>query len=143
MIQGFTETVKIESVSLDVKTIEDVEHRKCVVKFARDFDEAIAKALGGKSKILEQLRKHEQEKAYISIDNLNASAVLVSPKGDKVTVPAIHGTQAVAVAGKNDDPPIIRLEFEFFYEPEAWRFLGDNARGTIELTLKQRQQELL
>lgn len=144
MIKEFTVAAKIESVSLDVKMIEDVEHRKCVIKFARDFDETIAAALGGDAKqILASLQRHGQEKAYISIDRINAKATLVSAKGDRVTIPALHGIQAVGTAGKDDDPPIIRLEFDYFYDRDAWVFVGENARGIIEVTLKPRQQELL
>jgi hypothetical protein len=144
MIQEFTVAVKIENVTLDIKTIDDIEHRKVVIKLARDFDDTIAAALGGDAKqILTSLRRHGQEKAYINIDRLNAKAILVAPKGEKVTIPALHGTTAVAVAGKDDEPPLIRLEVDFFYDHDAWAFMGQHARGTVEITFKQRQQELL
>lgn len=143
--EGFTVNVKVENVSLAVKTIENVDHRMCVIKVARDFDEVIAEALGGDAKqILKSLCHHGQEKAYINIDRINARATLVSPDGETATISAMHGVQAVCTAGKDtDDPPTIRLEFEHYYEKEPWQFYGNHSRGIVELSLTARQQTLI
>lgn len=141
----FTVNVKVENVSLAVKTIENIEHRMCVIKVARDFDEVIAGALGGDAKqILKSLCRHGQEKAYISINRINAKATLVSPDGETATISAMQGVQAVCTAGKDsDDPPTIRLEFEHFYEKDPWAFYGNHSRGIVEMKLTPRQQTLI
>ena len=144
MKSDITLAAKIESVTLDVKEIDDVVHRTVAIKFARDFDDTLAAALGGDAKqILASLRRHGQEKAYIAIDRLIVKATLVNPDGEVVDISTMHGKQAICAASTSEqDPPTIRLEFGCYYSDDAWSFLGRNAKGICEVKMSPKQPKL-
>ena len=135
---------KIESVTLDVKEIDAIVHRTVAIKFARDFDDTIAAALGGDAKqILASLRRHGQEKAYIAIDRMIVKATLVNPDGEVLEIASMHGKQAVCTASTSEqDPPTIRLEFGCYYADDIFAFLGRNAKGVIEISMAPKQGSL-
>lgn len=137
-------TTRIENVNLDIKEIEGVTIRKVAIKFARDFDDDVVALLGGDArKILESLKRHGQEKAYIAIDRVIAKATLVNPDGEIAEIGTLSGKQAVCTASDSEqEPPSARLEFDCFYADETWAFLGRNAKGTVMLTLAPVVQEL-
>lgn len=117
--------------------------RSCRVILAHEFDEELAGALGKKARgLLRALEEQEIESAVVPIDGLAASGefTVATDRKQSVRIPYLRGTKAKAKAGKNeDDPPMVRLEFEFAYQTDAWAFFGEHCSSIASVVLTQTQ----
>jgi hypothetical protein len=134
----------ISKLSVTAKQKDDVVRRICRLTLGREFDSTIAAALGEDAKqAREALIHHGIEEVTIPLDGIVASAKLIHGTVE-VTIPVMRGVKAKAKAGNIDDenPPSVRLEFDFdFYEP-AWVFCGRYCNAYVEATLTEVQPTL-
>lgn len=136
----------VRSVKISVTDKDGIVRRKCRLVLEREFDEVIAAGLGKEAKkLLASMKTGGIEDATLPMGEVNADAQLVAAEtGDKVKIGSLRGCKAKATAGADvDDPPSIRLEFEFAYNDEAWSFLGRNCGSFAHVTLRRRQMELV
>jgi hypothetical protein len=123
--------------------------RRVRFKLERDFDDALADAVGvvGK-KAREMVEKRGATKVVIPIDAMHGEMVLKA--GDEsVTVSVADGFKMVARAGKvpknedaEEEPPQLKLEFDAGMEDALWAFLGRHAGEQVRITYKNAQLSL-
>lgn len=136
-------TAAISKVSIRTKEKDDIIRRICKVTFGREFDQTLAAALGADARTaLKALEVNGLLEAKIPIDGIVAQAKLIAGSAN-VTIPILKGLSARAKAGLEDDPPSIRLDFEFDFHEPSWVFLGRYCNSYTELTLTTIQPSLL
>jgi hypothetical protein len=136
----------IQAVKVRTKNVDGRQVRSCRVVLSHEFDDELAAALGPKAKhILKGMEDGEIESATLPIDGLAAIGAFSSPgnKKNAVRVPYMRGTKARAKAGgKEEEPPTLRLEFEFAWNKDAWVFLGEHCSAIASVVLTQTQLAL-
>jgi hypothetical protein len=135
----------IENVTIKAKVGKiGTVMKRCRIKLSREFDALIARAIGGDAlDFLESVSSGAVEKVVMPIDAVVAEGTLRALGGEQVTIKALYGVKATATAPKEDeDPPLIRMDFDFGYDGEVWRFLGDHAGAVASVTITPAQLEI-
>jgi hypothetical protein len=135
----------IAKVTLKTKDVSGLIVRRCRMAFDRELDAEIARALGsGAKKALTALGAHEMTKVVLSIDSIEAKAVLVAG-AERCEIEIVRGERATCTSVSDDDDDtvcMIRLEFETSYHDDVWSFLGRNCGSYVRITFTDRQLEL-
>jgi hypothetical protein len=132
---------QISKVAASVVVKDGVIKRTVKLTLAREFDVALAAALGKDAKkTLALLEVGSISEAVIPIDAVVASGELKS-MGHTCHIGVLRGVQAKAKADTSDDglPPTVKLEFEFDWDEAPWVFLGRSLAAQAEVTIRSLQ----
>jgi hypothetical protein len=133
----------IQAVKVRTKNKDGRVVRSCRVTLSHEFDEELAAALGKKARsVLQGMKDGEIETATLPIDGLAAVGAFHELREKKIAVkvPYMRGVKAKAKAGgKDEEPPTLRLEFEFAWNRDAWLFLGEHCSAMASVVLTQTQ----
>jgi len=132
----------IKAVKVRAKQVSGVWIRRCRVTLAHEFEAGIAAALGPEAKqCLIGLRNGALEKVVLPIEELAALGALKA--GDQaVRIERMVGVKAIGTRGKEEEPPIIAMEFDFDWDEAAWLFLGRHCNAEASVLLTKRQLTL-
>ncbi len=136
---------EINKVSVGVTEKDGIIQRKCKLVLAREFDTLLASGLRGDAKVaLRSLESHGLAEVTIPIDGIFAHGIFSNAIGpaNEVTIPDLRGLVARAKAGKDQEPPSIKLEFEFEWLEKVWVFLGRNCSAQAQVTIRSIQTEM-
>jgi hypothetical protein len=138
---------EINRVTVHAKAKDGMVRRTCKLVLAREFDMLLCQGIKGDAlKVLRSLNERGLAEATLPIDGIVANGTFkaaLSPYAE-VTISEMHGVVAKAKACKpgKDEPPTIKLTFEFDWSESAWVFLGRNCLAHAEVTIRSSQLEL-
>lgn len=134
----------ISAVKLKPKDIDGRIVRIISVELVHDLTADLARSLGKAARSnRDELKSLGVSKVVMPIDGLVAHGAFTAADETAVHIGSMKGTKAeLTKPSKEDGVPQAKLCFEFFYDRDAWVFLGEHCNAVARVVITKKQGEL-